>query len=86
MPDRPGLAATARVTALPRRVSSVFASAIDDSRSTFFGRLAQPDTSNARAIATRSPGAKTDAWAAQFRVPVAADGTSVLRYRVRVTY
>ena len=29
---------------------------------------------------------KTDAWAAQFRVPVAADATSVLRYRVRVTY
>jgi hypothetical protein len=29
---------------------------------------------------------KTDAWATQFNVPVAADGTSVLRYRVRVTY
>ena len=29
---------------------------------------------------------KTDAWAAQFTVPVAADGTSTLRYRVRVTY
>jgi len=29
---------------------------------------------------------KTDAWAAQFKVPVAADGTSVLIYRVRVTY
>jgi hypothetical protein len=29
---------------------------------------------------------KTDAWAAQFTVPVAIDGTSVLRYRVRVTY
>jgi len=29
---------------------------------------------------------KTDAWAAQFKVPVAADGTSTLRYRVRVTY
>jgi hypothetical protein len=29
---------------------------------------------------------KTDAWAAQFKVPVAADGTSVLTYRVRVTY
>jgi len=29
---------------------------------------------------------KTDAWAAQFKVPVAADGTSVLKYRVRVTY
>ena len=29
---------------------------------------------------------KTDAWAAAFNVPVAADGTTVLKYRVRVTY
>jgi len=29
---------------------------------------------------------KTDAWAAQFNVAVSADGTSTLRYRVRVTY
>ena len=29
---------------------------------------------------------KTAAWAAQFSVPVAADGTSALKYRVRVTY
>ena len=29
---------------------------------------------------------KTSAWAAQFQVPVAADGTAVLKYRVRVTY
>jgi hypothetical protein len=29
---------------------------------------------------------KTEAWAAQFTVPVASDGTSVLRYRTRVTY
>ncbi len=29
---------------------------------------------------------KTAAWAAQFAVPVAADGTAVLKYRVRVTY
>ena len=29
---------------------------------------------------------KTDAWAAQFMVPVASEGTSVLRYRVRITY
>ena len=29
---------------------------------------------------------KTDAWAAQFQVPVAADGAAVLKYRVRVTY
>jgi len=30
--------------------------------------------------------AKTAAWAAQFNVPVAVDGTAVLKYRVRVTY
>jgi len=29
---------------------------------------------------------KTDAWAAQFTVPVAADGTATLNYRVRITY
>ncbi len=29
---------------------------------------------------------KTEAWAAQFTVPVAIDGTSVLKYRTRVTY
>jgi len=29
---------------------------------------------------------KTAAWAAQFAVPVTADGTAVLKYRVRVTY
>ena len=29
---------------------------------------------------------KTDAWAAKFSVPVAANGTSTLTYRVRVTY
>jgi len=29
---------------------------------------------------------KTEAWAAQFMVPVAVDGSSVLKYRVRVTY
>jgi hypothetical protein len=29
---------------------------------------------------------KTAAWASQFMVPVAADGTAVLKYRVRVTY
>ncbi|NOT25713.1 MAG: DUF4139 domain-containing protein [Acidobacteria bacterium] len=29
---------------------------------------------------------KTDAWAAQFTVPVAVDGTATLNYRVRVTY
>ena len=29
---------------------------------------------------------KSDAWAAQFLVPVAADSTTTLTYRVRVTY
>ena len=29
---------------------------------------------------------KTAAWASQFTVPVAAEGTAVLKYRVRVTY
>ena len=29
---------------------------------------------------------KTDAWAAGFTVPVATEGTAVLKYRVRVTY
>jgi len=29
---------------------------------------------------------KTSAWAAQFKVPVGADGTAVLKYRVRITY
>ncbi len=32
------------------------------------------------------PGKKTAAFASQFMVPVAVDGTAVLRYRVRVTY
>jgi hypothetical protein len=30
--------------------------------------------------------AKTDAWAAQFAIPVPADGAATLTYRVRVTY
>jgi hypothetical protein len=29
---------------------------------------------------------KTDAWALQFSVPVERDGTTVVNYRVRVTY
>jgi hypothetical protein len=39
-----------------------------------------------RILTSSHPATKTDAWAAQFRVPVASDATSVLRYRVRVTY
>jgi hypothetical protein len=29
---------------------------------------------------------KTEAWAAQFNVPVAVDGSSVLKYGIQVTY
>jgi hypothetical protein len=29
---------------------------------------------------------KTDAWAVQFNLPVAADGVTTLNYRVQVTY
>jgi hypothetical protein len=39
-----------------------------------------------RIVSSSHPWTKTDAWAAQFTVPVASDATSVLRYRVRVTY
>ena len=39
-----------------------------------------------RILRSTHEGIKTDAWAAQFIVPVAADAASVLRYRVRVTY
>ena len=39
-----------------------------------------------RMISSTLPYTKTDAWAAQFNVPVVADGSVTLRYRVRVTY
>ncbi len=39
-----------------------------------------------RMLQNSHPWTKTAAWAAQFTVPVAADGTAVLKYRVRVTY
>jgi len=39
-----------------------------------------------RMLESSHPFEKTAAFAAQFKVPVAADGTSTLRYRVRVTY
>jgi hypothetical protein len=39
-----------------------------------------------RMLQTTHPHTRTDAWAAQFQVPVARDGEAVLRYRVRVTY
>jgi hypothetical protein len=39
-----------------------------------------------RMVQQSHPHTKTDAWAAQFAVPVPADGEATLRYRVRVTY
>ena len=39
-----------------------------------------------RMLTSTYPSEKTAAFAAQFKVPVAANGTSTLRYRVRVTY
>jgi hypothetical protein len=39
-----------------------------------------------RIIRSSHEATKTDAWAAQFNVPVAADGTVTLKYRVRVNY
>jgi hypothetical protein len=39
-----------------------------------------------RMLQSSHPSTKTSAWAAQFAVPVAADGAAVLKYRVRVTY
>ena len=39
-----------------------------------------------RIVRSTHEATKTAAWAAQFSVPVAADGAAVLKYRVRVTY
>jgi hypothetical protein len=39
-----------------------------------------------RIVRSTHDATKTDAWAAQFNVPVAVDGTATLNYRVRVTY
>jgi len=39
-----------------------------------------------RMLASTHTHTQTDAWAAQFNVPVAPDATATLRYRVRVTY
>jgi hypothetical protein len=39
-----------------------------------------------RMLRSSRPWTKTEAWAAQFTAPVPADGTTVLNYRVRVTY
>jgi hypothetical protein len=39
-----------------------------------------------RILRSSHQGTRTDAWAAQFSVPVAANGSATLNYRVRVTY
>jgi hypothetical protein len=39
-----------------------------------------------RMLQSTHPHTKTDAWAAQFTVPIAVGGESILKYRVRVTY
>jgi hypothetical protein len=39
-----------------------------------------------RMVRSSHESTKTAAWAARFNVPVVADGTAVLKYRVRVTY
>ena len=39
-----------------------------------------------RMVRSTHASTKTAAWAAQFNVPVAQDGVTVLKYRVRVTY
>ena len=39
-----------------------------------------------RMLRSSLPWTKTDAWAAQFTAPIAADGTVVLNYRARITY
>jgi hypothetical protein len=39
-----------------------------------------------RMVSSTHTHTKTDAWAAQFNVPVAANGETVLKYRVRVRW
>jgi hypothetical protein len=39
-----------------------------------------------RMLSSTFPWTKTEAWAAKFTVPVPSDGTSVLKYRTRVTF
>jgi hypothetical protein len=46
----------------------------------------EPIAGDWRMLQSSYPATKTDAFAARFAVPVASDGTSVLRYRVRVTW
>ena len=46
----------------------------------------EPIAGSWRMVSASHQWTKTDAWAAQFQVPVAQDGTSVLKYRVRVSW
>ena len=46
----------------------------------------EPIAGDWRMLQSTFAATKTDAFAARFEVPVAQDGTSVLRYRVRVTW
>jgi len=46
----------------------------------------EPVSGTWRMVTSSHQWTKTSASAAQFKVPVAADGTAVLKYRVRVTY
>ena len=46
----------------------------------------EPIAGNWQMLSSSSPATRTDAWAARFHVPVAAGGTSVLRYHVRVRW
>jgi hypothetical protein len=46
----------------------------------------EPIGGNWQMLSSSHPSTRTNAWAAQFQVPVAADGETVLRYRVRVRW
>jgi hypothetical protein len=46
----------------------------------------EPIAGSWRMLSASHQWTKTDAWAAQFQVPVAQDGTSILKYRVRVSW
>jgi hypothetical protein len=48
--------------------------------------LNEPIGGTWRIIRTTHEYTKTDAWAAQFNAAVAAEGTTTVKYRVRVTY
>ena len=46
----------------------------------------EPIAGDWRMLSSTYPAKKTEAWAAQFDVPVAAGAESVLQYRVRVRW